>query len=71
MKKVIRYFLRSLVVIFILLTLLITFMLNPQVAYAKKHTYKQFTIYSKYKCSAGYNKVLDDAATLISKSGLY
>jgi len=71
MKKVIRYFLRTLLAVFTMLVLLVVFMLNPQIVYAKKHTYKQVTVYSKHTYPAGYDAVIDKALELVKQSELY
>lgn len=71
MKKIIRYSLRVLLVLVLMLTLLIVFMLNPQIVYAKKQHYKHFTIYSKSGYPGGYEKVLDKTLELVKKSELY
>ncbi len=71
MRKIIRYSLRGILVLLIMLGLLIVFMLNPEVVYAKKHSYKQFNIYSKQECSPGYDQVIENALQLVQKSEIY
>ena len=71
MKKILRYFLRTILVFFIMLGLLIIFMLNPEIAYARKFEYKQFRIYSKHECPKGFEKVMDQALHLVEQSELF
>ncbi len=71
MKIILRYFLRTFLVLLLMLGLLIVFMLNPQIVYAKKHIYKQLTIYSKYKYPTDYDKILDKSLELVKQSELY
>ena len=71
MKKILRYFLRTFLILLLMLGLLIVFMLNPQIVYAKKHSYKQLTIYSKYKYPTAYDMVLDKSLELVKQSELY
>jgi hypothetical protein len=54
-----------------MLTLLVIFMLNPQIVYAKKHSYRHFTVYPRSEYPAGYDKVLDHALELVKQSELY
>jgi hypothetical protein len=71
MRKILRYTLRTLLGFLLLLSLIVVFMLNPQLVYAKKHSYKQLTIYSKDKYPPGYDKVFDSALKLVQQSELY
>jgi hypothetical protein len=71
MRKFLRYSLRAILVFLIMMGLLIVFMLNPEVVYAKKHAYKQFTVYSKHDCPSGYDRVLENALALVKESELY
>ena len=71
MRKLIRYFFRTILVFFLMLGLLIAFMLHPEVVYAKKHSYKQLRIYSKHGYPQGYDKVLDQSLALVSQSELF
>jgi hypothetical protein len=71
MRKTLRYFLRTFLVLLLMLGLLIIFMLNPQIVYAKKHSYKQLNVYSKYKYPPGYDKVLDQTLQLVKQSEIY
>jgi hypothetical protein len=58
-------------ILLLMLGLLIIFMLNPQIVYAKKHSYRQLNVYSKYKYPIGYDKVLDEAIQLVQQSEVY
>ena len=71
MRKILRYFLRTVLVFILMLGLLIIFMLNPQIVYAKKHSYKQLNVYSKYKYPTVYDKVLDQSLQLVKQSEIY
>ena len=71
MRKTLRFSLRTLLFFLLLLCLLILLMLNPQIVYAKKHSYRQLTIYSKYEYPEVYNHVLDKALALVQQSELY
>lgn len=71
MRKAIRYLFRTILVFFLMLALLIVFMLNPKVVYARKHSYKQLNIYSRHAYPPGYDRVIEQSLSLVSQSELY
>jgi hypothetical protein len=71
MKRLFRWIFRAFLILFTIAVLLILFILNPQLLYANKKTYKTVTVYSKHLCPENFRNELNKSIELISHSELY
>ena len=72
MKKILRRILiGTFLTVIPLLVALITLILNPQILFAEKAVYRDFTIYSNHKIPDNYKTTIDYAIELIKTSEIY
>lgn len=71
MRKVRRIFKRTLWTVFIIISALVLMIIFPQLLFANKMKYKNFTVCSNDQISEDLKTVLDNATILVEKSELY
>jgi hypothetical protein len=70
-KRLFKIIFRSLFLFMFFAGGFVALMLNPQLLYAKKTSYKQATVYYQHLYPASFNYSLDQALLLVKKSELY